>query len=313
MKKLFKIFKTSNQKIDHNIDIDQIINNNNLNYEDINFNSEKIDILKSYNSLNQKLNNKSIKLKSSKFLIPHINYNLILKPIYTVVLTCIIIFSISKFKSYIKPIEYAEISVKKGEKITIHITENITAYLNSESTISIPLEIKRNSEILLNGEAYFEIHKENKIRVIANSLVLESKDGSFHVNTANQIVETNVTNGNVNFYNPQLPQSTEIILTKGEKATYNSLNNFIAVEKLNNKNYLAWHTGILEFNNQPLKSVINVISNYYEIPISIENKELSSLKYTAKFQNSEIDEILDIIQFTFNCNISTDVNKIVIN
>ena len=69
----------------------------------------------------------------------------------------------------------------------------------------------------------------------------------------------------------------------------------------------------MKFQDAPMHSVVNIISDYFGIPVQIENSELSEQKFTAQFENLKIDEILDIIQSTFNCEISGDGSKIVIN
>ena len=72
-------------------------------------------------------------------------------------------------------------------------------------------------------------------------------------------------------------------------------------------------TGIMEFQDTPMYLVINTLSDYFEIPIDVEKDEIIQQKLTTQFNNLDIDEILDKIQSTFNCQISGDGSKIVIN
>ncbi len=312
MKRLKNIFSLNKSKDDFNID--QILNQHELNFSDINFESEKSDIIKSFNAINKKLQKSPSLLKNIAAIFPEINVNPILKPLYTIVLTSIVIFSVVQYRNLSKPVQYAEIHVDKGEKINLHVTDNITIYLNSESTIKIPLELKRNSEIILDGEAYFELNQNRNIKILAKGVLFESKNSHFYINTSKEKQLTaQIFMGSANFYNPVLPKSTQLILKTNDKLTYNRDSEFISVENDDNKNVIAWHTGQLNFNDKSLSSVINEISAYFEIPMEIQNSELSSLNYTANFNNLEIDNILDKIQLTFSCNITTDGSKIIIN
>ena len=313
MKNIFNIFKF-NKKQNSDFNIDQILDKNSLAYSDLSFETDKSDILRSYNSINQKLGNRSHFLKNIKNIISHFDLTPILKPVYTIVLTSIIIVTIILLKDSTNQVQFAEITDDQGEKITLHVTEDLTIYLNSGSSIKIPLELKRNAKIYFDGEAYFQVTRDKKTTVIANGIVFETKNSNFHINTKDQnLLVTHVKKGEVEFYNPDLPKQTKFTLTNNDKAIYNPVANFIAVEKENSTNYLAWHTGIMKFNQTPLYSAIDDLSNYFEIPMQIKNTELSTQKITAQYTDLEIDHILDKIQSQFNCQISADGSKIIIH
>lgn len=316
MKKLHNIFKNKKRvNKDFDPDIDKILTDHNLNYSDIDFENKDSDVLKSYRNLNSQINKNSNYFKNLRSFIPFFNYKAILKPAYTIVLTTIIIFAVIELKKTNNPIKFAEISVEKGEKIKLHVTDEITVWVNSGGTIKIPLGIKRNSKIYLQGEAYFEISKEKgkTLEIISNEYIFYAKNAAFNINSSNNQVITNVKEGQIELYNPNLPKSTKLTVCKEEKIICNILAGFIATEKEINTNYLAWHTGILVFRNKPLHEVINTISEVYQIPIIITNSELNKSHFSAHFDKLEIDEILDIIQSKFNCEISADGSKIIIN
>jgi len=319
MKKILNIFKNKkNTQNNFSLEIDKVLEDFNLDYSDIDFKTKNPDVLKSYNSLNTKIHRSPYYLKNIKSLIPFINYKAFLKPAYTIILTSIVIFTIIELNKTKNPVEFAAISVDAGEKITLHISDEITVWLNSESKIKIPLEIKRNSKIYLDGEAYFEINQKNKSKktnIISGGMSFECKNGSFYINSQqkNNELIASVKEGSLNIYNPVFTKSTKLTLKKGDKATYNRIAEFISIEKNNNINYLAWKTRILKFEETSLTEVSQIISNYYNIPVTIKNTNLKYKTFTASFKNADIDEILDNLQLTFNCEISGDGSKIVIN
>ncbi len=311
MRKLFNISKTN--KADSDFNLDQVLEKNNLKYSELDFAESEVDVIKAFQSLNKSLNSDSNIIRNLRSILPQINFNPILKPVYTAILTTIVFFVFFLLKDSTDQPKFAEISVDTGEKITLHVTEDLTIYLNSESTIKIPLELKRNSKIYLDGEAYFEISQNKKTTIVADGVTFKSKDSNFHINTKNNQLVAHVSKGSVEFYNPELPKSTQFILNKNDKATYNPETNFIAVENETNINYLAWHTGIIEFNNTPMYSVVEDLAQHFKIPIKIEDTELSKQTLNAQYKNLEIDDILDIIQSQFHCQISADGSKIIIH
>lgn len=311
MKKLKNILKRNKRE---NFDFDQLMESNNLSYSELSFCNDDSDMLKSYLNLNKKLNNNHRFIQNLRTLIPHINFKPILKPAYTVILTTILILAIIEYRTFTEPVRYAEITVEQGEKVTLHVNEQFTVYLNSGSTIKVPTHLKRNSEIQFEGEAYFNINQDKKVTIVSNGIRFSGKKVDFTINTNafGQLV-AHVENGDVSLYNPALPESTKLSLQNGDKATYTPYANFISVEQQSNKNYLAWHTGVIKFDKEPLGTAIESISKYFNLPIAVENSKLLSKKLSVKFKNPGIDEILDYIQSTFNCQISADGSKIVIN
>lgn len=315
MKKSHNIFKNKERvKKDFDLDIDKILTDHNLNYSDIDFENKDSDVLKSYRNLNSQINKNSNYFKNLRSFIPFFNYKAILKPAYTIVLTTIIIFAAIEFKKINKDVEYAEITVDKGEKITLHLNDNFTIWLNSETTIKIPMELKRNAKIFLDGEAYFEVNKDKKVTIISGGITFETKNCDFHINSKfNDELVTHVKEGSLDFYNPDFPKSTKLSLSNGDKALFNPIVNFIAVEKENDTNYLAWHTGLLNFDNTSLNEVSEIISRYFDIPVQVANPDLQYKKFTASFKDADIDDILDKLQLSFNCKISGDGCKLIIN
>ena len=295
-------------------DLDQLMESNNLLFSELNFKADDSDILKSYQQINKKLNTTNRFIQNLRTLLPYLNFKPILKPAYTVILTTILLFAIIEYRSFTKPVRYAEITVDQGEKVTLHVNEQFTVYLNSGSTIKIPMHLKRNSEIQFEGEAYFNMNQDKKVTIVSNGIQFTGKKANFTINTntPGQLV-ANLEDGEINLYNPDLPPSTQLNLQKGDKATYNPTANFVAVEQQTNKNYLAWHTGVLKFDQTPLYSVIEDISKHFNIPMQVENKKLSTQKISAQYTNLEIDYILDKIQLQFNCQISADGSKIIIH
>jgi ferric-dicitrate binding protein FerR (iron transport regulator) len=314
MKKIFNILNKKKKYNQDDYNLDQILFDNNLNYSELNFNSDSPDILISYNKLNKTIKTEASVLRNLKSIIPQLNLKPILKPLYTIALTSLVIFAVIKLRSNTEPIQYAEITVDKGEKITLHVTEDLTIYLNSESTIRVPLELNRNSEFQLDGEAYFEVAENKKIKVLSKGAIIEASKSNFYINSKipDNLIANNIS-GKLELYNPNFPKDTKLILRENEKAIYNIPAGFMSVETKGNTNYLAWHTGKLEFDGVALSTAINNISEHFNIPIEIKKDTLNNQKFTAQFENLEIDEILDIIQSKLNCKISADGSKIIIN
>jgi ferric-dicitrate binding protein FerR (iron transport regulator) len=305
--------KSKSKKSDFNFE--QILEKNQLSYDDLDFNDHQLDTLRSYSSLKTKVHKRSNIIRNVKSILPLLPIQRILKPVYTIALTTIVILTVILLREHTNPVQFAEISVDAGEKITLHITDNITVWLNSGSTIKIPMEMKRNSKIYLEGEAYFEINKAygKNIEIISDNISFSTNKASFNINKDNNQIIAHVKQGNLKLYNQDLPKSTTLNLEENDKAVCNSLLEFISVENENTMNYLAWHTGVITFNQTPMNKVVESISDIYNIPVIITNQKIINSTFSAEFNNANIDQILDKIELAFNCEIATDGNKLIIN
>ena len=70
-----------------------------------------------------------------------------------------------------------------------------------------------------------------------------------------------------------------------------------------NKNYPAPNSKILQFKQTELLVVAEILSQTYGVTIKIEKPHLMQCKLTATFENEPIQNILEIIQETFNMEI----------
>ncbi|MGE0088002.1 MAG: FecR family protein [Bacteroidales bacterium] len=311
MKKFFNIVKP---KKNHDAQfIDSIMEKNTLSYRDINFKHTEIDTLHAYQELNKSIElNKPNSLYS---LITNFNWQPFLKPAYTVVLTTIVLLTILIFRKETDKKHYAEIIVEKGEKIKLNVSEDLTIWINSESFVKIPTNGKIGKEIYIEGEAFIETSPTNKksYSIISGNTICSIKNGAFNIKTDPMQVIATVTKGTIDFYNTNLPKSTQITLEEKDKATLFKKHDFIAVETEKSLNYLYWKTGILKFENTDLVEVAKTLTKFFNIPVQVNNTELKNLKFSATFTNPEIDDILDKIQSTINCQIAGDGSKLLIN
>lgn len=311
MKKFLNIIRSKNN---HDAQfIDSIMEKNNLSYRDIDFKHTEIDTLKTYQKLNKSIElNKPKKMHS---LIADFNWQPFLKPAYTVVLTTIVILTILFFRKETDKKHYAEIIVEKGEKIKLNVNKDLTIWINSESFVKIPTNGKIGKEIFIEGEAFIETSQANtkEYSIISGNTICTIKNGAFNIKTDPIQVMATVSKGTIDFYNTNLPKSTQITLREKDKATLYKPHDFIAIETEKNSNYLYWKTGILKFENTDLADVAKTITEFFNIPVQVNNIELKDLKFSATFTNPEIDDILDKIQSTINCQISGDGSKLLIN
>ncbi|MDK2978170.1 MAG: transrane sensor [Bacteroidales bacterium] len=300
------------------LNIDKILGNHHLDYDSIDFEKKEADILQAYQMINKQINKSRNLFYYLKNIIKHTNLTNILKPLYTIVVTAVIILTTIKLLDTAKEPEYSIISVDAGEKITVHVNSYISIWLNSNSTVKIPREISRRAPFYLKGEAFIKItesKKKKEYSIISGGMEFRTSSAEFHINSENQENElvAHISEGKVNCVIPFATKSQELTIFEGEKINFIEKAGFLAKDNIHTYNYMAWKTGILQFTNQPLSEVMDILSNYYDIPFTIKNDSLKGKHFTATFNNPTIDEVLNKIMANYNCNITGNGNKLIIN
>lgn len=193
------------------------------------------------------------------------------------------------------------LSTAKGETYMVRLPDGTKVWLNNASALKYPATFsnlnKRSVE--LNGEAYFEVAKDQR--------------HPFVVKTAEQEVEVLGTHFNINSYTDENSTRTTLlegavkvslvnaILSKVIKPGEEVLNiqQQLQVRPANIKDALAWRSGYFRFNNETLESIMRQVSRWYDVEVVYEGnqKELASLTFwgiVSKEKN--VSEVLKMIE-----------------
>lgn len=193
------------------------------------------------------------------------------------------------------------LSTAKGETYMVRLPDGTKVWLNNASALKYPAtfsNLKKRS-VELNGEAYFEVAKDQR--------------HPFVVKTAEQEVEVLGTHFNINSYTDENSTRTTLlegavkvslvngILSKVIKPGEEVLNiqQQLQVRPANLKDAVAWRLGYFRFNNETLESIMRQVSRWYDVEVVYEGnqKELASLTFwgiVSKEKN--VSEVLKMIE-----------------
>lgn len=210
-----------------------------------------------------------------------------------------------------------EVIIPHEEKRSLTLDDSSKVWLNSSSRFEYPEKFQNDKrEVFLEGEAFFEINQLPRKDFIINTIasVINVKGTSFNVRAKpgenNEIIT--VTEGEVSLSSKKLRNRQTIILEAGYEGINHKSQNLITKEKNDDLNYLAWKTGILEFNNTSLESVINVLQEIYEVSFEIGDKEILEYIFTGRFKNADLVTIIEAMALSMNLSINYSEDKCII-
>lgn len=199
-----------------------------------------------------------------------------------------------------------------GGKSKILLPDSSVVWLNAGSYIQYNSNFnRRNREVALNGEAYFEVSKHTR--------------HLFTVKTKTYDVEVKGTKFNISSYDNEPFETTTLLegsivlrhfnkeyrLKSGEQIQVNVQTNRLRRLTVNAYQYKSWTKGRIEYDSINLGELFNRIAREYNLQIHIDKDINTNLALNVSLNNQETPgEILyglsKITPFTFSYN-KTDI------
>jgi len=273
---------------------------------DMSINSNKIykniqDKIKLLEDKDRKGEKEPVKISFSKY---RQSFQKIIK-IAAVFLFAVLLYSAGYYLLY-KPkhikISYVQITVPNGQKRTVTLPDGTKIWINSGSTLSYPKILgKKQREVLLSGEAFFEVTK-NKHR----PFIVKTKEVSvkvlgtvFNVSAypGDKTIETTLVRGKVLAYHEgeKKSRADQVVLFPGENAVFSLAMQTFSVKKVDTKLYTSWKDGILIFRNTPLTEVIKKLNRWYNVNFEIHDKKIGNFVYSVSFKNDSLSTVMNVL------------------
>ena len=188
---------------------------------------------------------------------------------------------------------------QSGQKTKIILPDRSVVWLNSETSISFPSDLKsrRNRIVKLEGEAYFDVKKQGSSRftVICSDYDIEVKGTKFNVMAYKDFerTETTLVEGAVNISKGK----QNLTLKPGERAVYSK--NYLTKSRAQVRQATLWKDNKFYFDNIPLRELVRRLERWYDVKIILKDSSLKDIYYSGYFKNEEtVWQVLDVIQMT---------------
>lgn len=173
--------------------------------------------------------------------------------------------------------------------------------LNQNSRISYPEKFTTNRDVVLEGEGYFEVVRDESkaFRVVTGNVTTEVLGTAFNLrwNKELETVELEVTEGKVAFASFSSGLNERIFVNAGEKAVYRHRPNTIERFEAFNPNLLSWKTKKLVFSNTRLEDVLTDAASYFGVTFQFKGNTLKTCNFTGKLDDPVLEEFLEALKY----------------
>ena len=196
------------------------------------------------------------------------------------------------------------ISSRQGMVTQFALSDGTKVWLNSGSKLQFP-NLFNNSkrEVMLKGEAFFEVTKNEKqpFRVNANELKVEVLGTSFNVVSFDDDTQSEVVlvTGKVSLSseNGQIVKEYGNIIP-GQRAIYQKEEQKVITEEVDVEKYIAWRDGNLIFRDDSMEDVVKKLSRWFNVEITIKDPEINNYIYKATFRNENLVQVLNLLKLS---------------
>ena len=161
----------------------------------------------------------------------------------------------------------------------------------------------KSRKVSFSGEGYFEIAKdENKpFEVICDNMKITVLGTKFFIKATGDSKWVYLTEGKVelSFLNSNKKmQMTPGMVIKSEGGILKEVEN-------PDFNMFSWKTNSLKFKSKPMAEVLSVIEAHYDVEIDVPNELVYNCRFTGKFLDKKIEEVLSTIALSMQLKFST--------
>lgn len=187
----------------------------------------------------------------------------------------------------------------KGQKSRITLPDGSTVWLNSDSRITYVNKFVDTRNIVLEGEAFFEVKKDSlrPFIVHANGLLTKALGTSFNIRAyKNKKVEVGLVTGKIAVSLELDKENTKIIDAPMGKAVLDITNKEINISSYSDLDFYKWTDRILVFKAADFDEIKETLERWYDVDITIHNPK-RKISYTGKFKKESLERILERMAF----------------
>ena len=205
-------------------------------------------------------------------------------------------------KTTLQPISYHTLTIPFGKTFKVILSDSSVVYLNSGSVFKYPKQFGThdNRNVFLQGEAYFEIKKDEEHPFTVNSegINIQVLGTKFNVSAYanNQEISCVLVEGSVKLSEQKNTKNT-LLLAPNQKGTWMPTSKSFASKSVKTALYTSWVKNELIFEAVPFSEISKKLERSFDVTIENNYPYLETQKFTGTIntKTSSIENILDLL------------------
>jgi transmembrane sensor len=196
-----------------------------------------------------------------------------------------------------QPVE-STIYAPLGSRVAFSLPDGTKGMLNSGSYLSYSIPFSNNRKVSLNGEAWFDVIKDEdhifEINVGKSSVKVLGTSFNVSAYPAEDYIEVVLQNGKVDFWDHNNQGTTTLL--PSERLVFQQ--GKITKSLTDPAKYLAWTKGRMVFSNDPMVEVARRIERWYNVKVILADKELEKYSFRGTFEDDKLEDVFKLLAMT---------------
>jgi len=182
-------------------------------------------------------------------------------------------------------VAYNTLEVPRGGEFFTTLSDGTKVWLNSDSKLKYPVTFSGDNRLVyLEGEAYFEVTKNSSksftVRALMGDVIVHGTEFNVKGYPDEACLYTTLVKGSVEF--KESGQESGVSLFPGQQLSYNSKTRSTILQQVNVNNFISWKDKLLQFEEQTLEDIMNILSRWYDVNILYESEGLKEIQFSGR-------------------------------
>lgn len=209
---------------------------------------------------------------------------------------------------------YAEYTTAIGEQSTIKLADGSVIILNTNTRLSVQYTDTERKIQLTRGEGHFQVAKDpsRPFVVTAGTNAVRAVGTAFSVMMSDsEDLEVVVTEGTVAIFSTvRSNKKWELATTSSREETTAIAGEMVIIQKSDSQvrrldedniaKRLAWHNGMVVFEDENLDAVIEELGRYTTIELALDDDSLSDIRVAGYFRTGDMEALLFALRENFH-------------
>lgn len=212
---------------------------------------------------------------------------------------------------------YNVIETPKGGQYQLRLPDGTKVWLNAASSLKFPATFNgvTQRKVELQGEAYFEVHKNKEKPFIVSTVKQEIEVLGTHFNVNSYLDEgetkTTLLEGSVNVLRKGAFKGT--VLSPGQQLVLNDAGTLLHIKKGNIDEAMAWKNGKFIFNDQNLQTIMRQISRWYDVDVEYNGNRTANKVFGGTISRFEsLEQALEILELTGSVHFVVEGRRVIV-
>lgn len=195
-----------------------------------------------------------------------------------------------------------QLVIPYGNQSKLTLADNTVVWLNAGSRLVYPTTFAgKTREVLLFGEAYFEVAKNADKPFIVKTSDIQVKVLGTHFNVSayaeDKVIQTVLQEGSVELRkNDSGIFSERIVLKPNQMASFSKSTSETALYDVDASYYTLWTKGLLSFDEVDFDKILKKVERFYNITVDFSEPALSTIRISGKLDlKGTREEVLEYL------------------